>query len=892
MKRSLIFLTAVFGTVSCVPAADFHTGQAARLVIGQTTFSDGATGTSNTQLGSPSGVAYANNQLFIADANRLGGTPQNNRVLIYSNLSGQVPVPPDEMTSATGIAATCPACVGVANVVLGQPSFTTSDPGLSATGMRTPVAVASDGKVLAVADSDNNRVLIWNNIPANSTTPADVVIGQADFTHAKTASPPTAKSLRGPQGVWIQDGRLFVVDTQDNRVLIYNTIPTANNAAADVVLGQSSFTAYVSPDITKTNVDPTANNMSSPVAVSSDGRHLLVADLGHNRIMIWNSIPNQNNQAADLVVGQPDLVHQTPNYASTLCPSTGTDTAGKPIYPIRCGATLSFPRAAVSDGTRLFVADGGNDRVLVFSQFPTGNGASADAVLGQPTVNANFSSSNSDAFATPVSLAWDGSTNLYVGDTFNRRVVVYSPGEDEIAVTGVRNSASLEIYAIGRVVFGGTPAKDNVVTLTLGAKSYAYTVKDKDTIANIIAGLTALVNAGAGDPNVLAIPNTVANALVLTARKGGDAGVGTTYDATFSTGANLTRTTAGTALAINLASSTQIGPGSLITIEGANLSDQTAIADMSGSYLPTLLGGVEVYIDGIQAPLLYVSPTQINTQVPFEVQDRTSVSIFVRSVRNDSSVTASVPVGLQIVAANPGIFAFPGSDPRPGLVFHADGNATGLVSVDGVIKAGDVATVTISGTAYTYTVLATDTLQSVRDALVAKMANDPNVLATSANQFARILLEARVPGAAGNGVPYSVSVNSGATLVLTAFSSSLCCGGSNGGGTLVTADNPAHPGENVFVYATGLGITAPLVGNLTGSIFPTTTNPPATPVDSVLAGGTTANVISAALVPGLVGIWKVTFQLGAGLTTDPQTQLTIAQQLFVSNVVTFPVVAP
>ncbi|HCC57711.1 MAG TPA: hypothetical protein DEQ47_10705, partial [Solibacterales bacterium] len=85
---------------------------------------------------------------------------------------------------------------------------------------------------------------------------------------------------------------------------------------------------------------------------------------------------------------------------------------------------------------------------------------------------------------------------------------------------------------------------------------------------------------------------------------------------------------------------------------------------------------------------------------------------------------------------------------------------------------------------------------------------------------------------------------------------------------------------------------APLVGDLTGFLFPSYPYPPATPVDSVLAGGSAANIISASLVPGLVGVWKVSFQLSASLPTDPQTQLSIAQQLYVSNVVTFPVATP
>jgi len=60
---------------------------------------------------------------------------------------------------------------------------------------------------------------------------------------------PTAKSMRGPQGVWIQNGKLFVADTQNHRVLIFNSIPTANGAAADLVLGQKSLTSFVEPDL-------------------------------------------------------------------------------------------------------------------------------------------------------------------------------------------------------------------------------------------------------------------------------------------------------------------------------------------------------------------------------------------------------------------------------------------------------------------------------------------------------------------------------------------------------------------------------------------------------------------------------------------------------------------
>ena len=67
-------------------------------------------------------------------------------------------------------------------------------------GMRLPTAVATDGRNLAVADTANNRVLLWKSIPTQIGQPADIVVGQPDFV---TISPVVVNqtSLRGPQGV-------------------------------------------------------------------------------------------------------------------------------------------------------------------------------------------------------------------------------------------------------------------------------------------------------------------------------------------------------------------------------------------------------------------------------------------------------------------------------------------------------------------------------------------------------------------------------------------------------------------------------------------------------------------------------------------------------------------
>ena len=84
MKCISIFLFSA----AAVCAADFTTGQAARLVIGQSTFTSQDSNSSDTILGGASGLAFAADTLFVADSNRVGASPSNHRVLLFQNASG------------------------------------------------------------------------------------------------------------------------------------------------------------------------------------------------------------------------------------------------------------------------------------------------------------------------------------------------------------------------------------------------------------------------------------------------------------------------------------------------------------------------------------------------------------------------------------------------------------------------------------------------------------------------------------------------------------------------------------------------------------------------------------------------------------------------------------
>jgi uncharacterized protein (TIGR03437 family) len=957
MKRLgilFVFLQAGFAQDSAV---QFLTGQAAREVIGQPTFTEqGAGSPSAYQFGAAQGLAYANNTLFVVDSNEHALiTPDNNRVLIFDNISTFIYPPTAEVPQG----GRCNVCVGTpgvgqASLVLGQPNFTTTtNPYTTQSGFRNPTYVATDGNILVVSDTDNNRVLIWKSIPTVPDQPADIVLGQTDFTSANIGL--SASGFRGPQGVWVQGTRLFVADTQNSRVLIWNTIPTSNNQPADVVLGEPNMTT--APPPTTSDLKPTASNLFSPVAVSSDGTHVFVTDLGHNRVLIWNSIPTQNGQAADVVVGQKDMTSELdnggnptcisnatdasgnptyPDCIPNICPSTGNDSSGNPFFPQRCGFTMELPRYALSDGQRLYIADSGNDRIMVYNSIPTTNGVYADVFLGQTSQyldqvttssnsfrpDANILQSAPNVVPNPYGLAWDG-TNLYVSDPYDYRVLVFTMGSPNIAVNNVTNAFSGQTYAVGTVSVTGTITAGDTVTIMItspgatgttcpsaGLACYTYTVKSTDSLATIVIALANLINA-APDPNVIASANIVAGDLFvvnLVARVGGLNGNNIGYSATevsVTSGGTPTELAiaAGAALAGGAAAA-ELAPGTLVTIYGQNLADSTytPVPNAEGQYPTTNVNGVEVYFDGIRSPVLYVSPTQINTQLPFEigVGNANGSSVFVRTVHNDGTITATNAISVPVISGfgNPGILAVAGTGVQPALAYHTDGNAIALVDVDGSPTAGNVATVTINSNSYNYTVQATDTLQSVRDGLITLINANTNELVTAApaGEFTRIVLTAKVGGPAGNNLPITSSTSTSSTITITVLGDgATCC--ANVAGSPITEDNPLVPGEVITIYATGIGPTTLPDGitevSVTGQVYQgPELNIPLANVDNAQIGGTTANVIQAGLAVGMLpGVYKVVLQTQNTLPTNYQTQLYIAQNVFTSNIVTVPVVA-
>ncbi len=90
--------------------------------------------------------------------------------------------------------------------------------------------------------------------------------------------------------------------------------------------------------------------------IASDGTRLILADRGNNRVLIWHELPS-SNRPPDLVLGQKDF-------------ETNEEGSGR--------SEFNWPLSVATDGRRLVVADANNDRLLIWSEFPTRNGQPAD----------------------------------------------------------------------------------------------------------------------------------------------------------------------------------------------------------------------------------------------------------------------------------------------------------------------------------------------------------------------------------------------------------------------------------------------------------------------------------------------------------------------------------
>ena len=331
-----------------------------------------------------------------------------------------------------------------ANGLLGQADFTRRQPdrgGASGAGtLNNPQgnAVFAGGR-LYVPDTASNRVLGFEGLPTSLGASASLVVGQPDLETTPSGS--GEAGLGTPEGLSSDGTWLAVADTRNSRVLLYSALPSSSTPSAARVVGQQGFAPRdpTTGEPGDTGAGCTEDALSFPEDVFLGRGKLLVADTGNHRVLVWNGLPATHGAPADLVLGQQYFTHCTANDA---------DSDGK--RDATCSAsTLWHPTGVWTDGTRLVVVNGYNNRVLVWNTFPTRNGQPADNVLGQPDFGSRGAGLSATALNTPTTVTSTG-LQLFVSDNANHRVLVWnslpsSPGAPADVVLGQRDFTHADI---------------------------------------------------------------------------------------------------------------------------------------------------------------------------------------------------------------------------------------------------------------------------------------------------------------------------------------------------------------------------------------------------------------------------------------------------------------
>jgi uncharacterized protein (TIGR03437 family) len=174
------------------------------------------------------------------------------------------------------------------------------------------------------------------------------------------------------------------------------------------------------------------------------------------------------------------------------------------------------------------------------------------------------------------------------------------------------------------------------------SRSYEYSTLQWSTSSDVtsvtVSPACTIVMVDAGDGHCKVAPVFTTTYTLTVTGPGGSATATTT----------LTVTGPGIASVANAFSfgAGAVAPGELITFFGAQFTTTTSAA--GAGPLPTKLGDVQLTANGILCPLLYVSPGQINAQVPYEVNGQITFRIF--------SGTGTLQTDVPVASAAPGLW--------------------------------------------------------------------------------------------------------------------------------------------------------------------------------------------------------------------------------------------
>ena len=522
----------------------------------------------------------------------------------------------------------------------------------------TGIAVDADGN-LYLADSYNNRI--------RKVTPLGIIstfAGTGIGGYTGDGGNATQAQIDTPTSVAVdRSGNVFFADSLNSAVRMIDTSGKISTVAGN---GQDGFSGD--------NGNAKQARLFFPQAITVDDKgNLYISDTLNNRIRRVDTLGIITTIAGDGTAGYAGnggaatlarldtpqgiavdragniYISDTNNFVVRKIDKTGkiSTIAGNGVdgYGGDNGAALQAQLGPIRGLTvdpagNVLISDPGNDRIRrvdVNGMISTIAGNGATGYFGDG-VNATQTALNE-----PVDVAIDPNGIIFIADSYNDRIRVLK-------------NTQLQVFGLSQYLIPTSATGTTVRIFGAGFEGSTVTINGQSA--------TGILNAASGNLDVT-VPSSLLATFGVLQFKVSSSTTNGEKNAVVAAPAQISATGS---TSVSAASYTRpLSPEAISSMFGNGLATQVIAA--ASVPLPTTLGGTRIFVNGTAAPLFYVSPTQVNYQLP--LQANTNLNTTILTVSGSGIVSQE---RLQLNGEAPGIFtASSDGNGGPAAFWTADG---------------------------------------------------------------------------------------------------------------------------------------------------------------------------------------------------------------------------